>query len=338
MSTDLVSICIPSYNGAPFLERCIRSCLSQTYPEIEIIINDDCSTDDTFALAEKWMQEDKRIKVHRNTSNLGLVGNWNETLSKTKGEWIKMLFQDDWMEPQCIEEMMKAGAALPESLIVSSRSYSFADGVSEETKAYYNNGVRTLKAGVTPVYFSPGEISKAFVANIGLNFIGEPSLVFFQKRILLKAGLFDKDFLQLCDLEHALRIATSSGLVLIPAPLVHFSVHTNSTTSKNISVNTFRIRYFEVPHLIYKIRQAEIFKEMLQYLSVVDKCKLFLYSKLRAIEARQAAGTNGGSIKAYDELVEKFPHMRISTWDRVFLFPLFIFVKYRFSKQKVSKG
>jgi glycosyltransferase involved in cell wall biosynthesis len=76
MSNPLISVCIPVYNGAAYLEDCLQSVIAQTYSNIEILLVDDGSTDDSISIIEKFSQKDSRIRLVRNQKNLGLTGNW----------------------------------------------------------------------------------------------------------------------------------------------------------------------------------------------------------------------------------------------------------------------
>ena len=77
--------------------KAIDSVLSQSFRDFELLIFDDQSTDGTFEIVSKLT--DSRIKVFRNASNLGLVGNWNNAIEKSSGEYIHFLFQDDILLP-----------------------------------------------------------------------------------------------------------------------------------------------------------------------------------------------------------------------------------------------
>ena len=70
-----VSICIPTFNGAKYLRECVDSVLAQTHPDFEVLIVDDCSSDDSVAIAEDYARRDSRVRVSVNDRNLGLVGN-----------------------------------------------------------------------------------------------------------------------------------------------------------------------------------------------------------------------------------------------------------------------
>ena len=95
----LVSIVMATYNGAKYLEAQIQSILSQSYSNIEVIITDDCSTDDSLRIIQQAVKSDPRVKVHRNPENIGFVKNFMGALCHAKGELICFSDQDDfWHE------------------------------------------------------------------------------------------------------------------------------------------------------------------------------------------------------------------------------------------------
>ncbi len=106
MSTDLVSIIMPSYNCGKFVEETIRSVQAQTYPNWEIVFIDDCSTDDTIAKVSELQNKDNRIHVYQNPSNLGAAISRNNALKKAKGKWIAFLDSDDLWEPTKLEKQI----------------------------------------------------------------------------------------------------------------------------------------------------------------------------------------------------------------------------------------
>ncbi|KAA9036393.1 glycosyltransferase family 2 protein [Ginsengibacter hankyongi] len=101
----LVSIIIPCYNVAGFVEKAINSILSQTYYELEIWIIDDGSTDDTLEKIKAF--KDDRIKVVSFKKNTKKVGAVNEVLKKVNGQYIAFQDADDWSEPERIEVQLK---------------------------------------------------------------------------------------------------------------------------------------------------------------------------------------------------------------------------------------
>ncbi|WP_195600003.1 glycosyltransferase family 2 protein [Longibaculum muris] len=91
---DLVSIIMPSYNTANYIEESIQSVLNQTYTNWELIIVDDCSTDNTDEIISKFL-EDKRIHYFKNEKNLGAAVSRNKALREANGRWITFLDSDD---------------------------------------------------------------------------------------------------------------------------------------------------------------------------------------------------------------------------------------------------
>lgn len=113
--TVLLSIIVPVYNIMEYLPRCVDSIRRQTYPNLEIILVDDGSTDNSGALAEKMALEDRRIKVlHK--ENGGSSSARNLGISAAKGEYIGFVDSDDYIEPEMYERLLNA--ALQENLLM----------------------------------------------------------------------------------------------------------------------------------------------------------------------------------------------------------------------------
>jgi glycosyltransferase involved in cell wall biosynthesis len=91
----LVSIIIPVYNREKIIEETVYSALNQTYGNLEIIISDNCSTDRTWKILQNLAAKDDRIKLLRNSDNLGPVKNWKVSLDAAEGEYCKILWSDD---------------------------------------------------------------------------------------------------------------------------------------------------------------------------------------------------------------------------------------------------
>ena len=101
---DLVSIITPSYNTARFVAETINCVLAQTYTNWEMIIVDDCSTDDTDAVVSGF--SDPRIRYLKNEKNSGAAVSRNRALREAKGKWIAFLDSDDLWEPDKLEKQI----------------------------------------------------------------------------------------------------------------------------------------------------------------------------------------------------------------------------------------
>ena len=104
MNNELVSIIMPSYNTANYISDSIQSVLKQTYENWELIIVDDCSSDNTLELLSKF--DDKRIRVIVNEKNSGAALSRNKALKEAKGKWIAFLDSDDLWEPNKLEKQI----------------------------------------------------------------------------------------------------------------------------------------------------------------------------------------------------------------------------------------
>jgi len=102
----LVSVLITAYNRDQLLAEALESVLACTYPNIEIIVVDDCSTDDTAGVVKSFMQRDARIRYYLNERNLGDYPNRNRAASYARGEYFTYLDSDDKMLPDGLQRCM----------------------------------------------------------------------------------------------------------------------------------------------------------------------------------------------------------------------------------------
>ena len=104
MNSALISIIIPAYNTALYLDRCMTSVCAQTYGNIEIILVNDGATDHTPALCDAWAEKDARVRVIHQ-ANQGLAEVCNVGVKASKGEFIGFVDSDDWIEPRMFEQL-----------------------------------------------------------------------------------------------------------------------------------------------------------------------------------------------------------------------------------------
>jgi glycosyltransferase involved in cell wall biosynthesis len=231
MEKPLVSICIPSYNASEFIEETLKSCLNQSYRNIEIIITDDCSDDNTI---EKILSfEDSRIKLIRNEQNLGVQRNWNKALMISSGKYCKVMGADDIIYPDCIEEQVKVLENPNNSDVVLVTSY----------KDVINQNGKKIISRKFPVY---GKINgiKAIKKSLhrGTNMIGEPVAGLFRKEILEKSGYYGDDNLYMIDMDLWCRILKYGNLYVIDKYLYSFRISTNSL-STNLGLKQVKLFY-----------------------------------------------------------------------------------------------
>ena len=103
---ELVSVLIPVFNAEHVIDRCIKSLLNQTYKNIEVIIVDDCSTDDSYVMVEEWANKEKNIYCYKNKTNSGCAATINRALTYAKGTVVAIVDNDDYVESDYIEYLL----------------------------------------------------------------------------------------------------------------------------------------------------------------------------------------------------------------------------------------
>ena len=107
-SDPLISIGIISFNNENYIKACIESCLSQTYKNIEIIIADDASTDNSMRIIKEYaLLYPSKITFISSQENYGIATNFNNAVKASKGEWFKPIACDDVLFEDCVENYMK---------------------------------------------------------------------------------------------------------------------------------------------------------------------------------------------------------------------------------------
>ena len=111
-STPLLSVIVPVYNVAPYLAQCLDSILSQSYMELEVLLVDDGSTDESGTLCDAYVQRDERIRLIRQ-ANAGLSAARNVAMEQMRGEFFFFVDSDDWLAPEALAQPMALLVAHP---------------------------------------------------------------------------------------------------------------------------------------------------------------------------------------------------------------------------------
>ena len=127
MNTQLVSVVMCTYNGSRFVAEQIDSICSQTYEQLEIIIVDDASSDNTFDIVKQHFDKDARIRAYRNDKNLGFNLNFNKACKLATGDFIAIADQDDIWEKMKIEKLVAKINESPDILLTHCISARFEE-------------------------------------------------------------------------------------------------------------------------------------------------------------------------------------------------------------------
>ncbi|MBE6400945.1 MAG: glycosyltransferase [Verrucomicrobia bacterium] len=181
----LVTIGVLTYNSAKYVLETLESAKAQTYKNIELIISDDCSTDNTVELCRNWVAKNKdrfaRCEILTVEKNTGIPANCNRRLRASKGEWIKGIAGDDILAPDCIENFINFVKQNPEAEWVNSQvQYFQADFkperfgrlLDESYHSFYNENktpqeqYRILLRG-NPIHAPGVFVKKALLNSVG---------------------------------------------------------------------------------------------------------------------------------------------------------------------------
>ena len=147
MKNDMISIIIPIYNVEKYLEKCLDSILNQTYKNLEIILIDDGSTDNSPNICNSYCEKDKRIKIiHKN--NEGVSSARNKGIELSKGKYIVFIDSDDYVSNEHIEVLYDCIISNNVDLVISNLIDISEDGIilnNEEKESFLMNKDQCLK-------------------------------------------------------------------------------------------------------------------------------------------------------------------------------------------------
>ncbi len=216
MSNPRVSIILPTYNGNKTINNAIESILIQNFKDYEFIIVDDCSTDKTALLIDKYTERDNRIIIIRNPINLGLQKSLNKALMISRGEYIGRIDDDDiWIGKNKLQEQVDFLDQHTKHVLVG--TYGFL----------VNASGKIINKNKLPM--SDDEIRKRIL--IACPFLH--STVLFRKSVLNETGKYSVDYNFAEDLDLWLRMGLYGKFYNIPKYLIKTFI-----PGDNISYNT----------------------------------------------------------------------------------------------------
>ena len=139
MESALISILIPMYNAEEFIERAVRSAILQTYENLEILIIDNCSTDNSVDIVKNI--DDPRIRLYQNEENLGFAENINRGIDLCNGEYIKFLCADDELAKNAVEKLFEFAQTSESDLIYCNGSFIDENGYLIYDKGSYRKNL-----------------------------------------------------------------------------------------------------------------------------------------------------------------------------------------------------
>ncbi len=140
-----VSVIIPVFNSGKHLERCLDSVKNQHFKNLEILLIDDASTDESVKICEKYVAEDERFTLFRHEESRGIAAARNTGLDNASGDFLYFLDSDLWIEPGCISRLAKVMADEKSDMSLCSYIYEHSDEKKPNTLAYVPVGVWSVE-------------------------------------------------------------------------------------------------------------------------------------------------------------------------------------------------
>ncbi len=217
----LVSIGIPTYNGARYLRESVDSVLAQTFKDFELVIIDDGSSDETCVIAEEYARKDARVSAVRNSKRLGLVANFNRCIELTKGAFVCVWHQDDVMMAQNIERKVELLEANPRVGFVHS-NVLMIDDQGRVLSEHWESDSRRDHVCTGWEFFSK-------MIEPDKNYVCCPS-VLARRECYKNLGRFREELFFACDWELWMRFSLEYDVGCLGTPLIQFRRHEASAS------------------------------------------------------------------------------------------------------------
>lgn len=223
-----VSVILPAYNAAKYLPEALQSILDQTFQDFEVVVVDDCSSDDTWKIIQDFAKKDKRVHPVQNAKNLKLSGTLNVAIAHSKGEYLARMDADDWSLPDRLAKQVAYMDAHPE-VGVSGGSMEVCD---EHLKVVSVRRYHQTDADIRRHLFRYSPFSHP--------------LIMIRKSVLKDSGFYRGEFNPAEDYELYFRIGLHAKFGNIPDVLLKYRVVPKSMTTggtRNMEQKTIQIRH-----------------------------------------------------------------------------------------------
>ena len=225
-ASSRVSVVVPAYNNATTIERTMDSILAQTHTDLEIIVADHASTDDTWQVIQRYAS-DPRVTLLQTEAGGGALRNWNRVSQAATSTLIKLVCGDDLIAPTLVAQQVAALEANPGATL----SACSRDVVDVRHKAVLRGrGLGGLRGLVS------GRVAIRRTVTRGTNIFGEPACVLMRTATLEHVGWWDSRFPYLIDEATYARVLLEGDFVAVPESLASFRV-SNSQWSVRLATS-----------------------------------------------------------------------------------------------------
>jgi glycosyltransferase involved in cell wall biosynthesis len=239
----LVSYCIPAYNHARYVEACLDSILAQSYPHIEVVVIDDCSTDSTYEIIRTF--NDPRVRAQRNPINVGPGETVNRCMRMACGEFIAFSGSDD-------VHLRDKTAIQVEHLLANPQVdavFCTPDFIGPQGEPLSRSKHPDLP--VFPAFNANRVVMFQELLRRG-NFLLAPSVI-VRRSVVDRVGFFDPGLIQLQDYDYWLRIVVGGDLLILDQPLIQYRMLLNGSNLSSENDASKNRHHFELSIVLEKL-------------------------------------------------------------------------------------
>ena len=263
----IVTVGVVTYNASKYIVEALESAFEQSYGALNLVISDDCSKDNTVALVEQWIKQDRvqkrflSIQLITVPQNTGVSANCNRVIQASPTDWIKFHAGDDLLLPKCIEDNMNYVSQNPEAQILFSQVKVYQE--TFEDRNYINT---TPHQFPNNLFHAGLDTQKQFEILVLCDRIHYTPSYMFHKHALEKVGFYDENERLVEDYPMWLKL-TKAGIRLhyFHTPTVGYRIHSNASNNtgsevlfKPSVINNFNVRQkYAHPHLPWVIVKQE---------------------------------------------------------------------------------
>jgi len=213
---------VVNYNGEKYIERCMRSILSQTHRKFRVFVVDNASTDASVRVIESIADENSNVEIIKNKRNIGFAIAVNQVLELIDGGWMALVNNDVFLDESWLEEMVKAAKDDLRAGIFASKIY-FLDGLINSTGHVIYRGLAVMERGFfekdVGQYNKPEYVAGACAA-----------AALYRKKLFEDAGVFDEDyFMYNEDVDLSLRALLFGWKIKYVPTAIAYHIHSAST-------------------------------------------------------------------------------------------------------------
>lgn len=212
-----VSVVVPAYNNAEFIEATLDSVLAQTFSDFELLVADHSSTDGTWERIQRYAS-DPHVTLMRTPRGGGAPANWTRVTAAARGEFVKLLCGDDLIHPDCLAEQVGAMEAHPSVVLAScQRDLIDARGATVTRR----RGLAGLSGLV------PGRAAARRAVIVGSNLFGEPGCVLLRRSALDAVGGWADTQPYVIDQQTFCNVLMTGDFYAVAKPLASFRLSTS---------------------------------------------------------------------------------------------------------------